>query len=220
MDLPIVVLNPNSTVAVTDGISAALEPLRVAGGPPVECATLAAGPSGIESDADVAGVIGPVCEFVEARAESAAAFVLACFSDPGLAEARRAVSRPVLGMAESGYLTALTRGRRVGVLSILEKSVPRHRRYVKALGLESRLAGDLPLGLGVTELLDEAVALARMQEVGARLRDEHGADVLVLGCAGMARQRPRLAQALGIPVVDPVQAAVTMALGEVLTRVP
>jgi Asp/Glu/hydantoin racemase len=36
-----------------------------------------------------------------------------------------------------------------------------------------------------------------------------------MGCAGMARHRRPLEEALGIPVIDPTQAAVTMALGTV-----
>ena len=36
-----------------------------------------------------------------------------------------------------------------------------------------------------------------------------------MGCAGMARHRRPLEDALGIPVIDPTQAAVTMALGAV-----
>ena len=47
------------------------------------------------------------------------------------------------------------------------------------------------------------------------LRDHHGADVLVLGCAGMAQYRAELEAALDLPVVDPTQAAVTMAIGAV-----
>jgi len=47
------------------------------------------------------------------------------------------------------------------------------------------------------------------------LRDRHGADVLVMGCAGMARYRIDLAEALDIPVVEPTQAAVAMAIGRV-----
>jgi Asp/Glu/hydantoin racemase len=54
-----------------------------------------------------------------------------------------------------------------------------------------------------------------MIEVGKELRDEDGADVIVMGCAGMARHRLPLEAALGIPVVDPTQAAVTMAIGAV-----
>jgi Asp/Glu/hydantoin racemase len=83
------------------------------------------------------------------------------------------------------------------------------------MGLTGRLAGDLPIGLGVTELAQEGVTLKRMIETGARLRDDKGADVLVMGCAGMARYRGRLQSALGIPVVEPTQAAVTMAIGRV-----
>jgi Asp/Glu/hydantoin racemase len=54
-----------------------------------------------------------------------------------------------------------------------------------------------------------------MSAVGARLRDHHGADVIVMGCAGMAALRNRLEQNLGVPVVEPVQAAVGMAMGSV-----
>jgi Asp/Glu/hydantoin racemase len=212
---PVIVLNPNSTRAVTDALSAALEPLRMAGGPAIHCETLAEGPPAIESDADVAAVVEPVCRFLRAREAGAGAFVIACFSDPGLQRGRRATSRPVFGMAESGLLMALARGNRFGVLSILEQSVPRHLAYYRSMRIEKRLAGDLPIGLGVLELDDDARTLARMESVGARLRDELGADVLVMGCAGMARLRDPLERALGMPVIEPVQAAVTMAIGAV-----
>jgi len=142
-----------------------------------------------------------------------AAFVIACFSDPGLFSAREATAQPVLGIAECGILTALTLGHRFGVISILANSVPRHLRYIGAMGLGQRLAGDLPVGLGVTELADTRTAGTRMIEVGSRLRDGHGADVLVMGCAGMARYRSDLEEAVRIPVVEPTQAAVSMVIG-------
>jgi allantoin racemase len=54
-----------------------------------------------------------------------------------------------------------------------------------------------------------------MTEVGRTLKNSHGADVLVMGCAGMARFRTALEDAVGVPVVEPTQAAVTMAVGHV-----
>jgi allantoin racemase len=210
----IVVINPNSTEAVTAALDAALRPWRMAGGPAIACITLAEGPPGIETQAQVEQVVQPICKLVRAR-EDAAAFVIACFSDPGLHAAREATARPVFGIAECGLLTALTQGERFGIVAILKTSLARHLRYVRQLGLAARFAGDLPLGLGVVELADEARALERMVAVGRRLRDHHGADVLVLGCAGMARHRAALAAALGVPVIDPTQAAVTMAIGAV-----
>jgi allantoin racemase len=211
----IIVINPNSTEAVTRGIDAAMVPLRIEGGPPIECLTLAEGPPGIETQSDADSVIAPLCRAIRARDNTAAAFVVACFSDPGLHSAREATRKPVLGIAESGVLTALTLGHRFGVIAILAKSVPRHLRYIAAMGVTQRLAGDLPIGLGVVELADENRALTRMIEVGTRLRDEKGADVIVMGCAGMARLRDRLQAALGIPIVEPTQAAVAMAIGRV-----
>ena len=55
-----------------------------------------------------------------------------------------------------------------------------------------------------------------MTSVGKKLRDDDGADVLIMGCAGMARYRARLEAAVGLPVIDPTQAAVTIAIGAVL----
>jgi allantoin racemase len=213
----IVVINPNSTEAVTAAIDQALEPLRMAGGPDLECLTLADGPPGIETQAHVEQVVQPLCRLVRRR-DDAAAFVIACFSDPGLHACREATSRPVLGIAECGLLTALTQGERFGIIAILKASLPRHLRYVRQLGVAARFAGELPLGLGVVELADQDRTFGRMREVGARLRDQHGADALVLGCAGMAEYRRPLQESLSVPVIDPTQAAVTMAIGRVRLR--
>jgi allantoin racemase len=211
----ILVINPNSTVAVTRAIDEAMAPLRFPGGPEMLCLTLEEGPPGIESQLDADAVILPLCRVIRERDADAAAFVIACFSDPGLFSARESTAKPVLGIAECGILTALTLGHRFGVISILARSVARHLRYIGAMGVTQRLAGDLPVGLGVTELADRRTALARMVEVGHTLRDRHGADVLVMGCAGMARYRADLEEAVRIPVVEPTQAAVTMAIGRV-----
>jgi len=219
----IYVLNPNSSARVTGEIDTAVEPLRVPGGPTIACLTLESGPPGIQSQRDVDGVVLPLCELVrdcEARAAQedvqACAFVIACFSDPGLAAVRETTRQPVLGIAECGMLAAMTMGQRVGVISILPASIPRHLRYFGAMGVIDRLAGDLAIGLGVTELARRDATRARMIETGRRLRDEHGADVLLMGCAGMAPYQEPLQQALGLPVVEPTRAAVGMALGRVL----
>jgi allantoin racemase len=211
----ILVINPNSTEAVTGAIDEAMAPLRISGGPAIDCMTLHEGPPGVENQRDADAVIAPTCRAIRAADSETAAFVIACFSDPGLFSAREATRKPVLGIAECGILTALTLGHRFGVISILAGSVPRHLRYIAAMGVGQRLAGDLPIGLGVTQLGDAERTLNRMIDVGAQLRDEHGADVLVMGCAGMARYRSNLAEAVKIPVIEPTQAAVAMAIGRV-----
>ena len=211
----ILVINPNSTEAVTRGIDEACAPLRIPGGPEIECVTLKEGPPGIETQQHVDGAVAPLLNLVSQNANRYAAFVIACYSDPGLHSVREATKKPVLGISECGILTALTLGHRFGVIAILQKSIPRHLRYVGALGVSDRLAGELPIGLGVTELSDETRTFGRMVDVGTTLRDQHGANVVVMGCAGMARYRKPLQDKIGIPVVEPTQAAVAMAIGRV-----
>jgi allantoin racemase len=210
----ILVVNPNSNKTVTRGIEEALQPLAFAEGPEIVCTTLKEGPYGIESQADVESVAMPLRRLIEAD-NGADAFVIACYSDPGLHVCREAGRRPVFGIAESGVLTALARADSFGVIAIKQKSIRRHVRYLRQMGLTDRLAGERQLEMPVAETASGERTLDRMIEVGRALREEDGADAIVMGCAGMARHRRALEEALGVPVIDPTQAAVAMAIGAV-----
>jgi Asp/Glu/hydantoin racemase len=207
-------INPNSNEAVTRGIDEAVAPLRFADGPEIVCATLAEGPFGIETQEHVESVALPLRRLVEAD-NASDAFVIACYSDPGLHVCREGTTRPVFGIAECGVLTALARAERFGVIAILQRSIARHMRYLRQMGLTDRLAGERALGMSVAETASGEDTLSRMIEVGRALKDQDGANAIVMGCAGMARHRGPLEDVLGIPVIDPTQAAVTMAIGVV-----
>ena len=211
----ITVINPNSNAIVTAGLTEALKPLMFADGPEIVCETLAEGPYGIESQKDADSVTMPLRRMVEGD-NASSAFIIACYSDPGLHVCREATIRPVLGIAECGVLTALTRADTFGVIAIAQRSIRRHLRYLRQMGLMDRLAGERPLDMTVAETASGEGTLAKMISVGRALRDEDGAGAIVMGCAGMARHRKGLEDALGIAVIDPTQAAVTMALGAVM----
>jgi allantoin racemase len=210
----ILIINPNSNVIVTKGLEDALKPLDFIDGPEIVCTTLAEGPYGIESQADADSVAMPLRRLIESD-NGAAAFVIACYSDPGLHACREGTDQPVFGIAECGVLTALTRAETFGVIAIGQRSIRRHIRYLRQMGLMDRLAGERPINMSVAETASGDGALARMIEVGRVLMDQDGAGAIVMGCAGMARLRTPLEDALGIPVIDPTQAAATMALGAV-----
>lgn len=209
------VINPNSSVSVTAGIDHAVEPLRLLG-LSIKCVTLEQGPPGIESQQQADLTIAPMLALAHELEEDAFAFVIACFSDPGLHAMRDAFGVPVLGIQESAVMTALTMGQRFGVISILPSSIPRHMRTFGAMGVMDRLAGDRAIGLGVEDLGHEERTLKAMVACGRQLRDEAGANVLIMGCAGMAGFRAELEAETGLPVVEPCQAAVAMALGQVV----
>lgn len=211
---PIVVINPNSNEAVTEGLDAALEPFRLGNGPAIECVTLKEGPFGIESQLDSDSVIMPLARFVQSR-DDAGAFVIACYSDPGLDACRSVARQPIFGIQESGVLTAMARADLFGIIAIAEASVARHRRFMARMGVLHRLAAELPLEMSVDETARGEKTFARLVETGAALK-ARGAGAVILGCAGMACHRAVLEAELRLPVIDPTQAAVAMALGTIL----
>lgn len=210
----ILVINPNSNPAVTQAFDDALEPLRFVGGPTIRCTTLAEGPFGIETHKDAEQAVMPLRSLVEAD-NKADAFVIACYSDPGLHVCREGARRPVFGIAECAVLTALARGDRFGVIAIAARSIRRHVRYLRQMGLMDRFAGERPLNMSVAETASGEGTLQRMIAVGKELVQSDGAEVVVMGCAGMARHRRGLEEVIGVPVIDPTQAAVAMAIGTV-----
>lgn len=209
------VINPNSLVDVTRGLDAAIAPMRALSPVAIETHTLSEGPPGIETEAHIAQVVAPLLQRAQAIEDGASAYVIACYSDPGLAALREAFDQPVIGIGEAAVLTAMRMGQRFGVISILQTSVPRHMRYLAAMGVTDRCAGDLPLDLTVRELSDKARTTERLRDVGTTLKTTHGAETLILGCAGMASYRSALEHDMGVPVIDPSQAATAMAIGAV-----
>jgi Asp/Glu/hydantoin racemase len=212
----ILVINPNASHAVTAAIDAALAPLRLEFGPVIAVTDLAEGPESISSQWDADSVVLPLARRI--AADEADAFVIACFSDPGLHTAREvARGRPVMGIAEWGILRAVTLGERFGIVALSEGSVRRQRRMVRQIGLDGRYAGSRPVGARAAETAGDAIR-DRLIAAAETLVARDGADVIVLGCAGMALHRAAIEQAVGCPVIEPCQQAVAAALGAVLLR--
>ena len=213
----ILTINPNSSAAVTAAIDEAVAPLRIAGGPEIVVVGLPEGPPSITSQRDADRVVMPLVNRV-AR-EDADAFVLACFSDPGLHAVREAAGgRPVMGIAEWGILRALTLGERFGIIALSTQSIRRQQRMVRQMGVDGRYAGSWSVGARAAETASADIC-NRLIETGRALVTQRDADVVVLGCAGMASHRAAIEEAIGVPVVEPAQQAVAAAIGAVLLKV-
>lgn len=205
----ILVINPNCSEACSAGIDAAIAPFRYPGGPAFEVATLTDGPSAIYTWRDWHAVVEPLCRLV-AR-ETADAYVVACASDPGIEAVRTATSRPVLGVFRCAVAAAVARAERFGVIAIVDASKPRHLAALRAMGLEHRLAAEIALNVSMDTLLDPDAARTRLIAAGQKAV-QAGAETVILGCTGMAHHRHAIEQAIGVPVIEPCQAAAALAL--------
>ena len=211
----ILVINPNSDESVTEGMIRELKGFHFSEGPRIECVSLSDGPFGIESQADIEAVTLPLRKMVS-ESRNVDAFIIACYSDPGLHVCREASEKPVFGIQECGVLTAMSLGDRFGVIALQESSIRRHLRYLRQMGVMERLAGERAASLSVRESVSGKGTFEKLLKAAEQLRDSDQADTIILGCAGMASHRAKLELVIGIPVIDPVQAAVSMAMHSLL----
>ena len=205
----ILLINPNSSRSCTEGIAAAIAPFAAPGLPRLDVTHLEEGPPAIVTWRDWYGVAEPLCRMVER--EPADAYILACVSDPGLEAVRMATERPVFGPLRCAVAAAMMRGERFGIIAFTDKSKPRQRRALQAMGVEQRLAGTIPLNLDMEVLTDPVAPRVRLAEA-ARDLVRMGAEAVILGCAGMASHRDFAEEHCGVPVIEPCQAAVTQAI--------
>jgi allantoin racemase len=210
----ILVINPNCSVACSAGIDTAITPFRFAGGPVLDVVTVAEGPPAIYDWRDWHAVVEPVCRVIEG--DPADAYVIACASDPGIEAARALTRRPVFGVFRSAVAAALARAERFGVIAIVEASKARHLAALRAMGVGARLTAEVALNVTMDTLLEPQTARAALVAAGRDLA-ARGAGTIVLGCTGMAHHRAAIEDATGVPVIEPCQAAVVLAVAAVLT---
>jgi len=208
----ILVINPNCSVACSAGIDAAIAPFRFTGGPVLHVATVAEGPPAIYDWRDWHAVVEPVCRLIER--EPSDAYVIACASDPGIEAARTVTRRPVFGVFRSAVAAAVARAERFGVIAIVEASKARHLAALRAMGLVDRLTAEVALNVRMETLLEPRTARAALITAGRELTAS-GAGTIVLGCTGMAHHRAAVEDAAGVPVIEPCQAAVALAVSAV-----
>src|SRR6266536_2514228 len=182
----ILVINPNASVEMTDVIRRQL--LAVAR-PDVQLDVVnpVGAPPAIESALDEAACVPPTLRLVEtAQQQGYDAVVIACFSDPGLDAARETTDLPVVGIQAAAMHLAAQLGYRFSVLTTLAHRAPVRERAALQAGLERRLASCLPLDLPALEtVVDRDRVVERIVQIGRQAIEQDGAEVLILGCAGL-----------------------------------
>lgn len=133
--------------------------------------------------------------------------VIACFSDPGLFAIREIVDVPVVGIAESSFLTACMIGFRFGILGGTPKDIPWMENILWNYGLEKRCAGVVPINMSVEETRKDRERTITMLGDASRKLISMGAESVILGCGSWSGYRSDLEIMVGAPVIEPIQAA-------------
>lgn len=207
----ILLINPNTTRSITNLV---LKTARAfAGkGTRLRAVTGAFGPRYIASRVGYA-VAGHAAVDAYARDRGARdAVVLACFGDPGLAALREIAPVPVIGMADASVLQACAIGERFSIVTGGERWKEMLEEFVAQRGLASRLASVrtvAPTGADIAR--DPKGAMQLLADGCNACAREDGADVVILGGAGLAGLAARLKPMVEAPLLDGVACAIAQA---------
>lgn len=209
----IVVINPNTTAAMTARIGATAQSVAQAG-THIIAIQPSAGPASIEGYADEAMAVPHMLEALfaeQAKNPTVAGYVIACFDDTGLDAARCVLDAPVVGIGEAACHMASLLAARFSVITTLARSISPIEHNLVKYGLASRCARVRAAEVAVLDLEDPASdAYAHISnEIRAALKEDR-AEAIVLGCAGMTDLAARLSKEHGVPVIDGVGAAVKL----------
>ena len=209
--MKILLLNPNTTAAVTDLLHSAGSK---AASPGTELVPLTA-PRGVpyiatRAEAQIGGAIA--LEMLAEAGNDTDAAIIAAFGDPGLFGARELFSFPVVGLAEAAMLTACMVGRRFSIVTFAAALAPWYEDCVAMHGLTSRCAGIRALD-GSFQSISEVQAEKEdlLVRLANRSVEQDNADVIILSGAPLSGLADKVRDRIPVPVIDPIGAAVRQA---------
>lgn len=207
----ILVLNPNTTAAVTERIAAAARAAAALG---TEIVAVTA-PRGLpyianRAEAVLGGAIA--LELLAEHHDGVDAAVIAAFGDPALGGARELFDIPIVGMTEAGLLTACMLGRTYAIVTFSAGLVSWYRECIEWHGLERRCVAIRALDARVASLADvQDEHRAALVALANRTAAEDGADVIVFSGAPLSGLAAQVRDQISVPVVDCAAAALKQA---------
>ena len=205
--MKILCINPNSSQEVTEGIEKICRKYSLSE-TEVEVKCIKEAPSGIESYHDAAISEKYLLDKFEEWKNEYDGFIIACHSDVGVDLLRELTKKPVIGIGEASVIFALPLGHKFSILSLKRKKIPQKEDLVKKYGLENRCASIRVTGLRVVD--NDREKREKLIQGGIKAVKEDGAEVLILGCAGMTGLDKEIEKIINVPVIDGVVSALML----------
>ncbi|MEX5237161.1 aspartate/glutamate racemase family protein [Kocuria arenosa] len=207
----ILVLNVNTTESMTESIGR--EAAAVAApGTEIVPLTPRFGAESVEGNYESYLAAIAVMETVKAYPDPFDAVIQAGYGEHGREGLQELLDVPVVDITEAAASTAMYLGHKYSVVTTLDRTVPLIEDRLKLAGLSDRCASVRASGMSVLELeSDPDAAVQAILDQSMRAVEDDHAEVICLGCGGMAGLKGKVSELTGAPVVDGVTAAVTIA---------
>ena len=207
----ILIVNVNTTPSMTEGIVAQA---RKAAAPGTEIVGLTPrfGAESVEGNFESYLAAVGVMDAVMRYDQPFDAVIQAGYGEHGREGLQELLTVPVVDITEAAASTAMFLGHKYSVVTTLDRAVPMIEDRLKLAGLDARCASVRASGMAVLDLeaQPERAVQAIVQQAALAVSDDH-AEVICLGCGGMAELEAQVRARTGVPVVDGVTAAVHIA---------
>ena len=210
----ILIINPNSSPKMCSAIQKTAEDF-VQGRYAVSCMSTPDAPVFIETYEDILRAGPGIVRLVREQASDCDAFIIACHYDPNLDAIKEITERPVVGIGEASMTIASMLGHRFSIITTDDQSIPLHEECARKYHLHDMLASVRAPEEGALNPSEEE----RIYRLSRLAIEEDMAEVIVLGCAGMAGLDKQLQSRLGVPVLDGIVCALLLAEGFVRYRI-
>lgn len=209
----ILVANVNTTESMTEAIASSARSVA-SPGTEIVGITPRFGADSCEGNFESYLAAIAVMDAILAYPEPYDAVIQAGYGEHGREGLQELLEVPVVDITEAAASTAMYLGHRFSVVTTLDRTVPLIEDRLKLAGLDQRCASVRASGLGVLELESdpERAVKAIVEQSRQAVADDH-AEVICLGCGGMAELEEQVRAATGVPIVDGVRSAVTIAEG-------
>ena len=211
----LLLLNPNTTPAITAQVAASARACALPGTEIVE-ATGEFGAAVIGTRTENAIAAHAALQAALTQQQPYDALVLAVSLDTALDALREALDVPVVGLTEAALITATMVSRRAALLTLGPRMVPMYAELIAHHGLTSRVPVVEALTLTPQDFLSSPLdAREVLREYCERLAQQ-GAEAIVLAGAVFAGHAAPVQSTVSVPLIDGAPAAV--ALAEMLVR--
>ncbi len=177
----------------------------------VDVVSLPTGPASVETPEAHAEVTWLVVKRVLEFKDEYDGFIVNCFLDPGVALLKGIVEKPVVGPCEASMALASALTNKIGIVTVGGEALWMIEDHVREIGYGDKLVALEGVELGVLDIdRDIDYTVGKLVEKSKKAL-EKGAEIIVLGCTGLAGLARRVEEEIGTPVIDPAGAALKVA---------
>ena len=177
----------------------------------IKVVSLKDGPSSLETFQSMVSVCPAIIELVKSIESDYDAIMINCFGDPCVEAIREIVNVPVLGPGETSMMIASLLGHKFSVVSPTKKTALQVESRVRALGIEQRFASAVGLDIAVLDLERDVKKTVKAVVKASEKAVRDGAEVIALGCTGLAYMADEIRKRLNVPLIEPASLALKVA---------